>query len=90
MMTKITLEDKDQDILWFKVNEGGLVEEAGPFQNRIWKGAYIPLWAVRVGQLLPIHHYPHIIHGFLKYRVESIEKESSHETETSIQPQGGA
>lgn len=90
MMTKITLEDKGQDILWFKVNEGGLVEEAGPFQNRIWKGAYIPLWAVRIGQLLPIHHYPHIIHGFLKYRVESIEKESSHETETSIQPQGGA
>ena len=31
MMTKITLEDKGQNILWFKVNEDGIVEEAGPF-----------------------------------------------------------
>lgn len=42
MMTKITLEDKGQNILWFKVNEDGIVEEAGPFQNEIWKDAYIP------------------------------------------------
>ena len=32
-MVKIVLEDKGQDLLWLKVNEGGLVEEAGPFQN---------------------------------------------------------
>ena len=30
-MVKIVLEDKGQDLLWLKVNEGGLVEEAGPF-----------------------------------------------------------
>ena len=35
MMTKITLEDKGQDLLWLRVNEAGLVEEAGPFQNEI-------------------------------------------------------
>ena len=39
-MVKIVLEDKGQDLLWLKVNEGGLVEEAGPFQNEIWKDAY--------------------------------------------------
>lgn len=82
MITKISLEDKGQDILWFKVNEGGLVEEAGPFQNEIWKGSYIPYWDVRIGQLLPIHHYPHIIHGFLKYKVVSINRENNNETET--------
>jgi hypothetical protein len=53
MMTKITLEDKGQNILWFKVNEDGIVEEAGPFQNEIWKDAYIPFRKIRVGQLPP-------------------------------------
>ena len=43
-MVKIVLEDKGQDLLWLKVNEGGLVEEAGPFQNEIWKDAYVPYW----------------------------------------------
>lgn len=75
-MVKIVLEDKGQDLLWFKVNDGGLVEEAGPFQNEIWKGSYIPYWVANVGQLCPIHNYPHIISGFLKYKIESIEKES--------------
>ena len=74
MLTKITLEDKGQDLLWLKVNEGGLVEKAGPFQNKIWKDAYIPLWMVKVGQLCPIHKYPNIIRGFLKYKVKSIRK----------------
>lgn len=74
MLTKITLEDKGQDILWLKVNEAGLVEEAGPFQNEIWKDAYIPLWMVKVGQLCPIHKHPNIIRGFLKYKVKSIRK----------------
>ncbi len=27
MITKITIEDKGQDVLWFKVNDGGLVED---------------------------------------------------------------
>lgn len=57
MMTKITLEDRGQDILWFKVNEDGIVEESGPFQNEIWKDAYIPFRKIRVGQLPP---YPFI------------------------------
>ena len=75
-MVKIVLEDKGQDLLWLKVNEGGLVEEAGPFQNEIWTDAYVPYWGLYVGQFCPIHHPPHIIKGFLKYRIESIEKES--------------
>lgn len=74
MLTKITLEDKGQDLLWLRVNEGGLVEEAGPYQNEIWKDAYIPLWMVQIGQPCPIHKYPNIIHGFLKYKVKSIRK----------------
>ena len=49
-MVKIVLEDKGQDLLWLKVNEGGLVEEAGPFQNEIWKDAYVPYWGLHVGQ----------------------------------------
>ncbi|MEQ2501382.1 MULTISPECIES: hypothetical protein [Bacteroidales] len=75
MITRITLEDKGQDLLWLRVNEGGLVEEAGPFQNEIWKGSYVPYWGLHVGQLCPIHNYPHIIQGFLKYKIISIEKE---------------
>ena len=75
MMTKITLEDKGQDLLWLRVNDAGLVEEAGPFQNEIGKDSYIPLWIVEVGKPCPIHHYPHIIYGFLKYKVESIKTE---------------
>ncbi len=75
MITRIELEDKGQDLLWLRVNEGGLVEEAGPFQNEIWKGSYIPYWLAKVGQLCPIHNYPHIIRGFLKYRIVSMRKE---------------
>lgn len=52
-MVKIVLEDKGQDLLWLKVNEGGLVEEAGPFQNEIWKDAYVPYWGLHVGAILP-------------------------------------
>ncbi len=73
-MVKIYIEDKGQDILWFKVNDGGLVEEAGPFQNELWKGAYIPYDGLRIGQKLPIHHHPHIIWGFLKYKIVAIKK----------------
>lgn len=74
-MVRIVLEDKGQDLLWLKVGEGGLVEEAGPFQNEIWKDAYVPVWYARVRQLCPIHHPPHIIQGFLKYKIESITEE---------------
>ena len=80
-MVKIYIEDKGQDILWFKVNDGGLVEKAGPFQNELWKGAYIPCQGLRIGQMLPIHHPPHIIRGFLKYRIVAIKKyyQNNHE-----------
>lgn len=74
MMTKITVEDKGQDVLWFKINNAGIVEEAGPFQKEVWKGAYIPYWDVYVGQPLPIHLPPYITHGFLKYKVTSVKR----------------
>ena len=74
-MVKIVLEDKGQDLLWLKVNEGGLVEEAGPFQNEYTFLRIQGIWGLHVGQFCPIHHPPHIIKGFLKYRIESIEKE---------------
>lgn len=75
-MTKITLEDKGQDLLWFRVNESGFVEEAGPFQHDLWQGAYIPLSLAQIGKPCPIHSHPHIIYGCLKYNVESIEEEA--------------
>lgn len=71
-MTKIVLEDKGQDLLWLRVNDGGLVEEAGPAQHALWVGSYIPLFMVKVGKFCPIHRYPQIIHGFLRYKVERI------------------
>lgn len=52
-MVKIVLEDKGQDLLWLRVNEGGLVEEAGPFQNTTWKDAYVPYWAAHVWAIMP-------------------------------------
>ncbi|MBP3829838.1 MAG: hypothetical protein ILA06_05995 [Bacteroidaceae bacterium] len=84
-MTRINLEDMGQDLLWLRVNEGSLVEEAGPFQNEIWKDAYVPLWMVKVGLPCPIHKCPNIIRGFLKYKVISVEKEDQgNEAEESI------
>lgn len=52
---------------------------AGPYQGHIWRGAYIPLPEVRVGERCPIHHPPHINFGYLKYRVERIDKECKEE-----------
>ncbi len=71
-MTKIILEDKGQDLLWLRVNDGGLVEDAGPVLPALWVGAYVPLFMVKVGWPCPIHRYPHIIRGFLRYKVERI------------------
>ena len=72
-MVKITLEDKGQDFLWLLVDNYTVVD-AGPFQSHIWKGAFVPLPMVKVGEPCPIHHPPHIRIGFLKYRVEKIEE----------------
>ncbi len=75
-MVKITLEDKGQDFLWLLIDNYTVVE-AGPFQGNIWKGAFVPVPMVKVGELCPIHHPPHIRVGFLKYRVEKIEEVES-------------
>ena len=72
-MIKITLEDKGQDFLWLLVEDFTVID-AGPFQNHIWKGAFVPVPMVKIGELCPIHHPPHIRFGFLKYRVEKIEE----------------
>lgn len=73
---KITLEDRGQDFTILYTNEDGIVIDAQPFQSEIWHGAIIPvnnLCLFEVGQPLPIHHPPHIIYGFLKYRIAEIE-----------------
>ena len=74
MIRKIIIEDKGQDVLWFKVNDGGLVEEAGPFQAAFWSGNYIPGDMLRVGELCPIYMPRFIYYGYLIYKVESIEE----------------
>lgn len=74
-MVKITLEDKGQDLLWLKVNEDGFVEKAGPFQDSMWREAFIPYWSTRVGQFCPIHQPPFINFGYLRYKIVSIENE---------------
>lgn len=81
---KITLEDKGQDLLWFIIDEEGVVVEAGPFHNELYKGAYIPYDCVGdtendepplfiVGDRCPIHNPPHLNHGWLDYNVKSID-----------------
>lgn len=68
----IHFEDNGQDFLQFIV-EDDIVVEAKPFQTDIWKGAYIPVYNVNVGEPCPIHHPPHINYGYLKHNVEKIE-----------------
>ena len=83
-VTKITLEDNGQDFLELYVSEAGEVVDAKPFQASIWCGAYIPVdneEMVKVGDLCPIHNPPHIIYGWLKHKVEKIEK-VEHECQT--------
>ena len=75
-MTKVELQDKGQDLLYFLVDEETCkIEEAGPFHNDLYKGGYIPLDTQRVGEKCMIHHPPHFEYGFLKYNVESITKQ---------------
>jgi hypothetical protein len=68
----IEFEDKGQDFLYFQLDKNGFVVKATPFQNEIWKGAYIPLSMLKVGKELPIHHPPNINFGFLKHIVKNI------------------
>lgn len=75
-VTKITLEDKGQDVLMLFVNSNGVVIDAKPFQASVWAGAVVPIGVagmVKVGAECPIHNPPHIVFGHLKYRVEAIE-----------------
>ena len=72
--TKITLEDKGQDLLWMVIDDTGEVVDAGPYQMKIWKGAFVPEIDIEVGYPLPIHHPPHIMYGYLKYDVEKAEQ----------------
>lgn len=83
---KITLKDNGQDLLWFVVDEDGIVVEAGPFHNETYKGAYIPYDHTtaedgeplfQVGKPLPIHHPPHLTHTWLKFDVEEIKEVSN-------------
>lgn len=68
----IHLEDNGQDFLQLVV-ENDIVTEAKPFQTSIWKGAYIPIANVYVGEPCPIHHPPHLYFTYLKHNVERIE-----------------
>lgn len=73
---KITLEDCGQDFTTFYTDEYGRVMDAQPYQASIWQGAIIPVEdpdMFKVGQPLPIHHPPHIMWGFLRYRIQNIE-----------------
>lgn len=71
---KIELEDKGQDLLYFKTDETGKILEAGPYHNELYKGGYIPLESQKEGELCMMHNPPHINFGFLKYKVESIKE----------------
>lgn len=75
-LIRITIEDCGQDFTVFYTNASGRVIDAQPFQGWVWRGAIIPVEdpeMFKVGEPLPIHHPPHIIHGFLRYRIEKIE-----------------
>lgn len=37
-MTRVHFEDQGQDFLWWDIDNDGVVQAAGPFQNEIWKG----------------------------------------------------
>lgn len=76
-VTKITLEDKGQDVLALFVDSDGVVIGTKPFQASVlWFGAVVPISVsgmVRVGAECPIHNPPYIVFGHLNYRVEAIE-----------------
>lgn len=65
----IEMEDRGQDCTQMQVDKAGWIVQAGPYQDEMWKGAYIPLNMVKIGKPLPIHHPPNINFGFLKYKV---------------------
>ncbi|MCF8218681.1 MAG: hypothetical protein K9J21_06835 [Bacteroidales bacterium] len=68
-MIKIELEDKGQDFLYFIIEKDKIIE-AGPFQNGLWKGSYVPEKMLKVGGKVYIHKPPYINFGVLNYRIE--------------------
>lgn len=75
-MIKITLEDKGQDFTTLYTDDKGIITDAAQYQSHIWRGAMIPIndsGLFAVGRPLPIHHPPHIVYGFLKYKIQKIE-----------------
>lgn len=71
--TKITLEDNGQDLLWLTIEDNTVID-GGPYHGDLYKGAIVPMINVEIGEMLPIHHPPQIIFGFLRYKVEKVEQ----------------
>lgn len=76
-MVRIELEDKGQDLLWLEVNNEGVVEKAGPFQDSIWRGSIVPYCNAKVGDYCPIHCSPDFENSTLRYKIVSIESKKS-------------
>lgn len=74
MKRKIRIEDNGQDVLWFVVNEDDKIVDAGPFQAAFWCNNYIPSEMLRIGEPCPMYMPRFIWHGYLIYKVESIEE----------------
>lgn len=72
-MKIVKLEDNGQDFLEFITSDAGIILESRPFQTDIWKDGIIPILQQEIGSDLMIHKPPHIIYGFLKHKVISIE-----------------
>lgn len=80
MYTVIELEDKGQDFTTIITDSDGVIVETRPFQTEFWKGGSIPIEfpsMLKVGELLPINHPPHINFGFLKYKIFRIEQKET-------------
>lgn len=73
MKKVIHLEDQGQDLLSLVVENQMIVEER-PFDRGLFTGGFIPDLELEVGKPCPLHHPPHFIYGYLKYKVTKIEK----------------
>lgn len=71
---KITLEEQQQDVVELITDHAGKVISC---LQPAFIGAWIPVQAddmMQVGKLCPIHCPPTINYGFLKYKIEKIER----------------
>lgn len=69
---RIDLEDLGQDLLTIFTDENGIILETEPFHSELYKGGYIPLTSIQIGEQCMIHHPPNINYGFLKYKITNI------------------